>query len=204
MVQLLTHRAHASSVGPAAPDGRRAQCHDLAAPPVSFLPSQAGSSHPPVAYRMARLSVSPGQAAQGAQRRREDHYPTHDHRPGPARRRPGHHCRAPVRRAAQPGPDRGHPAGRLGDARRAYGRGTLRIAATMTGMPARRVEEVLAVVGMSTSWNWPQWDGHAAPDRRLHRAVGRPAPGARPAPHAASGGPLSRTVRHNPEWDPGG
>jgi ABC-2 type transport system ATP-binding protein len=31
------------------------------------------------------------------------------------------------------------------------GRGTLRIAATMTGMPARRVEEVLAVVGMSGS-----------------------------------------------------
>ena len=31
--------------------------------PVSFLPSQAGSSHPPVAYRVARLSVSPGQAA---------------------------------------------------------------------------------------------------------------------------------------------
>ncbi len=27
-------------------------------PPVSFLPSQAGSSHPPVAYRVARLSVS--------------------------------------------------------------------------------------------------------------------------------------------------
>ena len=31
------------------------------------------------------------------------------------------------------------------------GRGTLRIAATMTGMPTRRVEEVLAVVGMSGS-----------------------------------------------------
>lgn len=31
------------------------------------------------------------------------------------------------------------------------GRGTLRIAATMTGMPARRVEEVLAVVGMTGS-----------------------------------------------------
>jgi ABC-2 type transport system ATP-binding protein len=31
------------------------------------------------------------------------------------------------------------------------GRGTLRIAATVIGMPARRVEEVLAVVGMSSS-----------------------------------------------------
>ena len=31
------------------PDGGRGQCHGLAAPPVSFLPSQAGSSHPPVA-----------------------------------------------------------------------------------------------------------------------------------------------------------
>ena len=42
---------------PGSPDGRRAQCHGLAAPPVSFLPSQTGSSHPPVAYRMARLPV---------------------------------------------------------------------------------------------------------------------------------------------------
>ena len=31
--------------------------------PVSFLPSQAGSSHPPVAYRIARWSVSPDQMA---------------------------------------------------------------------------------------------------------------------------------------------
>ena len=46
-----------------APDGRRAPCHGLAATPVSFLPSQTGSSHPPDAYRMARLPVSPGQAA---------------------------------------------------------------------------------------------------------------------------------------------
>ena len=64
---------------------------------------------------------------------------------------PGHHCRAPVRRDAQPGPDRGT----LLDASAMHtgrtGRGTLRIAATMTGMPTRRVEEVLAVVGMSGS-----------------------------------------------------
>jgi hypothetical protein len=33
------------------------------APPVSFLPGQAASSHQPVAYRVARLPVSPGQAA---------------------------------------------------------------------------------------------------------------------------------------------
>ena len=31
--------------------------------PSVFLPSQTGSSHPPVAYRMALLPVSPGQAA---------------------------------------------------------------------------------------------------------------------------------------------
>ena len=54
------------------------------------------------------------------QRRREDHHPAHDHRPGPARRRPRHHRRATVRRTAQPGPGRRHPAGRLGDARRAH------------------------------------------------------------------------------------
>jgi hypothetical protein len=57
MVQLLTHRAHAMQCRPGRPDGRRAQCHGLAAPPASFLPSQAGSSHPPVAYRVARLPV---------------------------------------------------------------------------------------------------------------------------------------------------
>ena len=35
----------------------------LAASPGSCFPSQAGSSHPPVAYRAARLPVSPSQAA---------------------------------------------------------------------------------------------------------------------------------------------
>ncbi len=40
------------------PDGGRARCHGLAASPVSFLPGQAGSMHPPVAYRVARLPVS--------------------------------------------------------------------------------------------------------------------------------------------------
>jgi len=59
---------------PGGPDGRRAQCHGLAAPPVSFLPDQAGSSHPPIAYRVARLPVSPGQAAQDAQRRGQARY----------------------------------------------------------------------------------------------------------------------------------
>ena len=39
------------------PDGGRARCHGLAASPVSSLPGQAGSSHPPVAYRVARLPV---------------------------------------------------------------------------------------------------------------------------------------------------
>src|SRR5712691_9889993 len=41
-VQLLTHRAHASSAGPAAPDGGRAMPRST--PPVSFLPGQAGSA----------------------------------------------------------------------------------------------------------------------------------------------------------------
>jgi ABC-type multidrug transport system ATPase subunit len=48
VVQLLTHRAYASSAGPAAPDGGRAQCHGLAARPVSFLPARR-----PVATRLS-------------------------------------------------------------------------------------------------------------------------------------------------------
>jgi hypothetical protein len=43
--------------------GPGARCHGLAASTVSSLPSQAGSSHPPVAYRVARLPVVAGQAA---------------------------------------------------------------------------------------------------------------------------------------------
>jgi hypothetical protein len=62
MVQLLTHRAHASRAGTAAPmaDARNATAW---LPSRQLLPSQAGSSHPPVAYRVARLPVPPGQAA---------------------------------------------------------------------------------------------------------------------------------------------
>src|SRR6266702_8381703 len=50
MVQLLTHRAHASSVGRAAPMADARNATAWLPLPVSFLPSQTGSSHPPVAY----------------------------------------------------------------------------------------------------------------------------------------------------------
>jgi hypothetical protein len=66
VVHLLTHRAHASSERQAAPDGGRAQCQGQAAPPVSFLPAQAGSSHPPVAYRQHGLPVSPWSGGTGS------------------------------------------------------------------------------------------------------------------------------------------
>jgi hypothetical protein len=62
MVQLLTHRAHASRAGTAAPmaDARNATAGCLSR---QLLPSQAGSSHPPVPYRVAPLLDSPSQAA---------------------------------------------------------------------------------------------------------------------------------------------
>jgi hypothetical protein len=60
---ICTPERGAIQCRPGSPAMADAQCHGLAAPPVSFLPGQAGSSHPPVAYRVARLPVSPGQAA---------------------------------------------------------------------------------------------------------------------------------------------
>src|ERR1019366_4827672 len=43
-VQLLTHRAHASGAGPAAPDGGCAQCHGLAALPSVFCPARRAAA----------------------------------------------------------------------------------------------------------------------------------------------------------------
>ncbi len=60
MVQHLTHRAHASSAGLAAPDGGHTHCHGVAALLARFRSGQAGSIHPHVVYRVARLSVSAG------------------------------------------------------------------------------------------------------------------------------------------------
>jgi hypothetical protein len=50
----------------------RQQVYVCRLPLVRLLPGKAGSSHPPVAYRVARLSVSRGQAAQDAQRHGQD------------------------------------------------------------------------------------------------------------------------------------
>ena len=99
VVPLLAHRAHASSAGPAAPmaDTRNATAGCLF---CQLLTSQAGSSHPPVPYRVARLLDSPSQAAQDAKRRRQGHHYAADPRARLSRRRGGDTRRAAVPRPA--------------------------------------------------------------------------------------------------------